>query len=88
VAKDLIVQDGAWYLILLGALAIAVMLFAPKGLWGYASDRFGLILFIPDKTPPCSEGLKLTLRRPPGGVLDGRLAVRRSDQLSDRVAAI
>jgi len=36
---------GAWYLILLGALAIAVMLFAPKGLWGYLSERHGLVLF-------------------------------------------
>ncbi len=36
---------GAWYLILLGALAIAVMLFAPKGLWGYLAERFGVMLF-------------------------------------------
>jgi branched-chain amino acid transport system permease protein len=36
---------GAWYLILLGALAIAVMLYAPKGLWGYLAERYGLILF-------------------------------------------
>jgi len=36
---------GAWYLILLGALAIAVMLFAPKGLWGYVAERYGLVLF-------------------------------------------
>jgi branched-chain amino acid transport system permease protein len=36
---------GAWYLILLGVLAIAVMLFAPKGLWGYVSERYGLVLF-------------------------------------------
>jgi len=36
---------GAWYLILLGALAIVVMLFAPKGLWGFVSERTGLTLF-------------------------------------------
>jgi branched-chain amino acid transport system permease protein len=36
---------GAWYLILLGAIAIAVMLFAPKGLWGYLAKRPGLVLF-------------------------------------------
>jgi branched-chain amino acid transport system permease protein len=35
---------GAWYLLLLGALAILVMLFAPKGLWGYVSQRYGLEL--------------------------------------------
>ncbi len=36
---------GTWYLILLGALAIVIMLFAPKGIWGYISDRWGLVLF-------------------------------------------
>jgi branched-chain amino acid transport system permease protein len=36
---------GTWYLILLGALAIAIMLFAPKGIWGFISDRFGIVLF-------------------------------------------
>jgi len=38
-------QFGTWYLILLGALAIAVMLFAPKGIWGYLSERYGIVLF-------------------------------------------
>src|SRR5215470_15265685 len=36
---------GTWYLILLGVIAIAIMLFAPKGIWGYANQRFGLVLF-------------------------------------------
>jgi len=36
---------GAWYLILLGALGIFVMLFAPKGLWGFVSERYNLTLF-------------------------------------------
>jgi len=36
---------GSWYLILLGALAIVTMLFAPKGLWGHFSHRFGIVLF-------------------------------------------
>jgi branched-chain amino acid transport system permease protein len=36
---------GAWYLILLGTLAILVMLFAPKGLWGLISERFDVTLF-------------------------------------------
>jgi branched-chain amino acid transport system permease protein len=35
---------GSWYLILLGALAILTMLFAPKGLWGLFSQRFGVVL--------------------------------------------
>src|SRR5262249_19813517 len=33
------------YLILLGAIAIAIMLFAPDGVWGYVNKRFGVVLF-------------------------------------------
>jgi len=36
---------GASYLILLGALGILIMLFAPKGLWGLVSERYDLTLF-------------------------------------------
>jgi branched-chain amino acid transport system permease protein len=32
---------GSLYLLMLGAVAIVVMLKAPKGIWGYAADRFG-----------------------------------------------
>ena len=34
-----------WYLMLLGAVAIGVMLFAPQGIWGFISGRFNLQLF-------------------------------------------
>ncbi len=34
---------GSWYLFLLGGLAIATMLFAPKGIWGHVSQRFGIV---------------------------------------------
>lgn len=36
---------GAWYLMALGAIGIAVMLFAPRGLWGLFADRTGIHLF-------------------------------------------
>lgn len=36
---------GTWYLLTLGVLAITVMLFAPRGLWGLLSARTGLQLF-------------------------------------------
>jgi branched-chain amino acid transport system permease protein len=36
---------GAAYLILLGAVAIAVMVFFPKGLWGSLAERFDLHVF-------------------------------------------
>jgi branched-chain amino acid transport system permease protein len=36
---------GTWYLILLGALAITIMLFAPQGIWGFIARRYGIELF-------------------------------------------
>jgi branched-chain amino acid transport system permease protein len=36
---------GSLYLLMLGVVAIAVMLKAPKGIWGFIADRFGWQLF-------------------------------------------
>jgi branched-chain amino acid transport system permease protein len=36
---------GSWYLILIGAFAIVIMLLAPRGIWGYLAERHGLVLF-------------------------------------------
>jgi branched-chain amino acid transport system permease protein len=36
---------GPWYLIILGVVGIAVMLIAPRGLWGVFSARTGIHLF-------------------------------------------
>jgi branched-chain amino acid transport system permease protein len=36
---------GTLYLLMLGAVAIAVMLVAPKGIWGLVVERFGFELF-------------------------------------------
>lgn len=36
---------GASYLIVLGAVAVAIMLFAPKGIWGLLQEKFGWQLF-------------------------------------------
>ena len=43
--RNALADYGTWYLITLGALGIAVMLFAPRGLWGLVADRTGLQLF-------------------------------------------
>ncbi|KAA9005562.1 branched-chain amino acid ABC transporter permease [Histidinibacterium aquaticum] len=43
--QTLLADYGSWYLMILGALGIAVMLFSPGGLWGIISDRTGLRLF-------------------------------------------
>jgi branched-chain amino acid transport system permease protein len=48
---------GAIYLLILGAVAIAVMLWAPKGLWGLVADRFGWQVF------PLQRRLVLNKRR-------------------------
>ena len=36
---------GPWYLMMLGALAILIMLAAPGGLWGFVAQRFDLQVF-------------------------------------------
>jgi branched-chain amino acid transport system permease protein len=36
---------GTWYLLLLGLFGIIVMLFAPKGVWGYLHERFDMVVF-------------------------------------------
>jgi branched-chain amino acid transport system permease protein len=36
---------GTWYFIVLGAIAIAVAIWAPRGLWGLISERFNIRLF-------------------------------------------
>jgi branched-chain amino acid transport system permease protein len=43
--RSLLADYGSWYLITLGMIAILVMLKAPRGLWGFASDAFGVHLF-------------------------------------------
>ncbi len=43
--QSLLADFGSWYLIVLGGLGIAVMLFAPGGLWGLISDKTGIRLF-------------------------------------------
>ncbi len=40
-AQQVLAQYGAWYLVGIGALAIAVVLLAPAGLWGSVSGRQG-----------------------------------------------
>lgn len=43
--QSLLADFGSWYLMTLGVLAIAIMLVAPRGLWGLVSERTGLHLF-------------------------------------------
>jgi len=43
--RSLLADLGAWYLIVMGAIAIAVMLVSPQGLWGLVASRWGFELF-------------------------------------------
>ncbi|MEL6582825.1 MAG: branched-chain amino acid ABC transporter permease [Pseudomonadota bacterium] len=43
--RETLADLGTTYLIVLGVVAIVVMLRAPKGIWGYVQERFGLQLF-------------------------------------------
>ena len=43
--QNYLADFGTWYLILLGAVAIVIMLFAPKGIWGYVAQRYRVALF-------------------------------------------
>lgn len=45
VLQNALADYGSWYLLVLGLIGIAVMLFAPRGLWGLFADRTGIQLF-------------------------------------------
>jgi branched-chain amino acid transport system permease protein len=45
VLREVLADYGTYYLILLGVIAIAIMLKAPMGLWGWVVHRFDLQLF-------------------------------------------
>lgn len=39
--QEALSSRGAWYLVIVGGLAVTATLVASRGLWGLASDRFG-----------------------------------------------
>jgi branched-chain amino acid transport system permease protein len=43
--RELLADYGTYYLMLMGAIAIAVMLKAPSGIWGWVIQRYDLQLF-------------------------------------------
>jgi branched-chain amino acid transport system permease protein len=46
--REWLADFGTWYIITLGVIAIAAMLFAPQGLWGLVAGRFKLRLLPAD----------------------------------------
>jgi branched-chain amino acid transport system permease protein len=45
VLREYLSDLGSVYLLILGALAIITMVLAPKGIWGFIKEKFGLNLF-------------------------------------------
>ena len=45
VLRELLADFGSWYLIVLGAAAVLMMLRAPQGIWGLIAEHFDLRFF-------------------------------------------
>jgi branched-chain amino acid transport system permease protein len=43
--REVLADYGAWYMILLGLLAVVAMLRFPQGLWGLVAERWGVHVF-------------------------------------------
>ncbi len=43
--RELLADWGSWYLVIMGAVAVGVMLFAPQGIWGWISSRYDIRFF-------------------------------------------
>jgi branched-chain amino acid transport system permease protein len=43
--RELLADYGAWYMIMLGSLAVAAMMRYPQGLWGLVAERWDLAFF-------------------------------------------
>ncbi|OGB52674.1 MAG: ABC transporter permease [Burkholderiales bacterium RIFOXYD12_FULL_59_19] len=43
--REYLSDFGSWYLIVLGAVAVAFMLWMPRGIWGFVASRFDLHFF-------------------------------------------
>jgi branched-chain amino acid transport system permease protein len=49
--------SGGWYLIAMGAVAVAISVYAPRGLWGVAQRRFGWTGWSVRREPPAGAAL-------------------------------
>jgi branched-chain amino acid transport system permease protein len=54
--QEYLAHLGTVYLIILGALAAAVMLVAPRGIWGFFAERLGWQIFPVRRTLSIDEG--------------------------------
>ena len=49
--REILAGLGAWYLVLLGTVAVATMIFAPQGLWGWVAARWRIPPFSTSRFP-------------------------------------
>jgi branched-chain amino acid transport system permease protein len=54
--QETLSADGAWYLVIVGGLAVVTTLVASRGIWGLASDRFGWSLLPVGYRVPDQDG--------------------------------
>lgn len=53
--REYLADFGEWSLILLGAVAVAMMIFAPEGIWGLIRRRFPIAIFpVQRRLPPAA----------------------------------
>ncbi|MGH9007288.1 MAG: hypothetical protein ACRDV6_06175, partial [Acidimicrobiales bacterium] len=66
-------QHGAWYLIIVGAVAVAIAVWLPRGLWGTLTRRLRFEFFpvgyhvVPDKPTKKAVPTRPGADRPPEG---------------------
>ena len=66
VLRGVLADYGALYMILLGAVAVVVMLVAPRGIWGLVTDRFDVHLFpVQRRVRLLGEGRREAVRASP-----------------------
>ena len=58
VLRSLLADYGAWYMIVLGSVAVVFMLWAPRGLWGAIAGRFDIRFFPVQRRLRLPEGGK------------------------------
>ncbi len=72
VLQQTLANDGTWYWIILGLVAIAVAIWAPRGIWGLVSEKLGIRLFpVGYYLWPAASGRAACWRAP------GRASLRR-----------
>jgi branched-chain amino acid transport system permease protein len=56
--REFLAEYGAWYLILLGLLAVVIVVRYPRGLWGWIAERWDIRLFPVQRRLESEEGRK------------------------------